>query len=77
MRAPLRQRLAREMLVFFDGRAELYGEQFVLKYFPRAAARGRQSAARILRGYDIDAVLLMSGTPAVTFLDRLDSWQCI
>ena len=50
MQAPLRQRLAREMLVFIDGRAELYGEQFVLKYF------------RALQLRDVNLLLAFSGT---------------
>ena len=67
--------VARDVPVFIDGRAELYGEKFEMKYFRALQLKDVNLLLGILRDYDIDAVLLIPHTPAVTFLDHLDGWQ--
>jgi hypothetical protein len=67
--------IAREVPVFVDGRAELYGEAFVMKYFHALQLKDVNLLLGLLKDYDIDAVMLTPTTPAVTFLDHLDGWQ--
>jgi hypothetical protein len=67
--------IAREVPVFVDGRAELYGESFVMKYYRALQLKDVNLLLGLLKDYDIDAVLLKPTTPAVTFLDQLDGWQ--
>lgn len=67
--------IASEVPVFVDGRAELYGEAFVMKYFRALQLKDVNLLLGLLKDYDIDAVLLTPTTPAVTFLDNLDGWQ--
>jgi hypothetical protein len=59
---------------FIDGRAELYGEEFVVAHH-RAVTRDVDVLARLLSDYDIDATLLAPATPAAKLLDHLDGWQ--
>jgi hypothetical protein len=65
------------MPVFFDGRAELYGEDFVVKALNAFALKNVGSFLGLLENYRIDATLLTPATPAVGLLDRLDGWQRI
>jgi hypothetical protein len=67
--------IARGMPVFLDGRSELYGEKFVMRYFRALQLKDVNQLLDILRDYDIDAVLLTPGTPAITLLDHLPGWQ--
>jgi len=67
--------IARGVPVFVDGRAELYGEAFVMKYFHALQLKDVNLLLGLLKDYDIDAVMLTPTTPAVTFLDHLDGWQ--
>jgi hypothetical protein len=63
--------------VFFDGRAELYGEDFVVTALNAFALKNVGSFLGLLERYKIDATLLTPATPAVGLLDRLDGWQRI
>jgi hypothetical protein len=67
--------ISRELPVFIDGRAELYGEQFEMTYFRALQLKDVNLLLDMLSSYDIDAVLLTPTTPAVTLLDHLDGWQ--
>jgi hypothetical protein len=61
--------------VFIDGRAELYGEEFVVKFLNALSLKDVNAFYDILKSYDIDAVLLNPTTPASLLLDHLDGWQ--
>jgi hypothetical protein len=63
--------------VFIDGRAELYGEDFALKYYHATFLKDVNLLFDILKSYDIDAVLLNPDTPASTLLDHVEGWQRI
>ncbi len=63
--------------VFFDGRGELYGDDFLVKTFDALALKNVDSFLGLLETYRIDATLLTPQTPAVGLLDRLDGWQRI
>jgi hypothetical protein len=67
--------ISRGFPVFIDGRAELYGEQFVMNYARALDLKDVNLFLDILKNYDIDAVLLTPATPATTYLDHLDGWQ--
>jgi len=67
--------ISRELPVFIDGRAELYGEQFEMTYFRALQLRDVNLLINMLKNYDIDAVLLTPATPAATMLDHLDGWR--
>ena len=63
--------------VFIDGRAELYGEDFSVKYFRATFLKDVNLLFDVLKSYDIDAVLLNPDTPASILLDHVDGWQRI
>lgn len=65
----------REIPVFIDGRAELYGEHFGLAFHRALQLQNVNLLPTLLEKYDIDAVLLPPSTPAVSLLDGLDGWQ--
>jgi hypothetical protein len=65
----------RQMPVFIDGRAELYGEQFEMAYYRALQLKDVNQLFDILKNYDIDAVLLTPATPAASLLDHLGGWQ--
>ena len=67
--------ISRGVPVFIDGRAELYGEQFVMKYYRALQLKDVNLLLAMLKDYDIDAVLLTPATPAASLLDHLDGWQ--
>jgi hypothetical protein len=60
---------------FIDGRAELYGEKFVLNYFDAVEARKVDQLLRLLEDYHIDATLLVPNSPAAQVLDHIEGWQ--
>ena len=62
---------------FFDGRAELYGEKFVVTALEAFALKNVDSFLGLLETYKIDATLLTPATPAVGLLDHLEGWQRI
>ena len=65
----------RQMPVFIDGRAELYGEAFEMAYYRAMQLRDVNGLLDMLKTWDIDAVLLTPGTPAVGLLDHIGGWQ--
>ncbi|KJC39303.1 membrane protein [Bradyrhizobium sp. LTSP885] len=65
----------RQVPVFVDGRAELYGETFDVAYYRALQLKDVDGFIGLLRTYDIDAVLLQPSTPAVQLLDRTAGWQ--
>lgn len=65
----------RDIPVFIDGRAELYGEEFVMKYFHALFLKDVNALYDLLKVYDIDALLLKRDTPASLLVDHLDGWQ--
>ncbi|TMH29733.1 MAG: hypothetical protein E6H66_19475 [Betaproteobacteria bacterium] len=67
--------ISRQMPVFIDGRAELYGEQFDMAYYRGLQLKDVNRFLSILKDYEIDAVLLTPATPAASLLDHLDGWR--
>jgi hypothetical protein len=67
--------IARDIPVFVDGRAELYGEKFVMDFFSATEAKKLDNLIRLLDDYRIDATLLTTGLPAAQVLDHLKGWK--
>jgi hypothetical protein len=65
----------RQMPVFIDGRAELYGEAFEMAYYRAMQLKDVNQFLDILKKWDIDAVLLTPHTPAVGLLDHIGGWR--
>jgi hypothetical protein len=65
----------RQMPVFIDGRAELYGEAFEVAYYRALQLKDVNGLLDILKTWEIDAVLLTPSTPAVGLLDHIGGWQ--
>jgi hypothetical protein len=60
---------------FIDGRAELYGQAFMLRHDRALSLQNLPDFLRLLDEYDIRATLLAPSTPAVALLDRLPDWR--
>jgi hypothetical protein len=69
--------IAQGVPVFIDGRAELYGEAFVMAYYRAMQLKDVNVLLDLLKTYDIDAVVLTPATPAVSFMDHAAGWQRI
>ncbi|WGS00132.1 hypothetical protein MTX26_04560 [Bradyrhizobium sp. ISRA443] len=69
--------VTRDMKVFIDGRAELYGEQYVLDYFDATEARDVGQMLGLLDKYRIDATLLNATSPMGHALDHVQGWKRI
>jgi hypothetical protein len=67
--------ISRDVPVFIDGRAELYGETFGMTFRRALQLQNVNLLLDLLKSYDIDAVLLSPSTPAASLLDHLDGWQ--
>ena len=67
--------LSRDIKAFIDGRAELYGEQFVLDYFDAVTAKDVNTLLATLDKYQIDATLLGPNLPATKVLDHIAGWK--
>jgi hypothetical protein len=65
----------RDIKAFIDGRAELYGEKFVMDYFDAVTAKDVDTLLRLLDTYQIDATLLNPTLPATKVLDHLPGWK--
>jgi hypothetical protein len=60
---------------FIDGRADLYGEAFMMRYHRALSLEDIPDFLRLLDDYRIETTLLAPATPAVGLLDRLPDWQ--
>ncbi|MGH6678611.1 MAG: hypothetical protein ACREDL_06680 [Bradyrhizobium sp.] len=69
--------ISRGIKPFIDGRAELYGEKFVMEFFDAVEARNVDDLLRMLDHYRIDATLLVATSPAAQVLDHIPGWQRI
>ncbi|WP_065753247.1 hypothetical protein [Bradyrhizobium paxllaeri] len=65
----------RQMPVFIDGRAELYGEAFEMAYYRAMQLKDVNELLNILKAWQIDAVLLTPFTPAASLLDHTAGWR--
>jgi hypothetical protein len=62
---------------FIDGRTELYGAAFTLRYDRALRLQKLPDFLALLDDYHIQTTLLAPNTPAVALLDRLPDWQRI
>ncbi|MGH6715922.1 MAG: hypothetical protein ACREDC_07015, partial [Bradyrhizobium sp.] len=69
--------ISRGIKPFIDGRAELYGEKFVMEFFDAVEARNVDDLLRMLDHYRIDATLLVATSPAAQVLDHIPGWKRI
>lgn len=60
---------------FIDGRTELFGAAFTLRYYRAVKLQNLEDFVRLLEEYRIAVTLLAPTTPAVALLDRLPGWQ--
>ena len=60
---------------FIDGRAELYGERYMLRHDRALSLQNLPDFLRLLDEYRIQVTLLAPSTPAVGLLDRLPEWK--
>src|SRR4029078_5182865 len=65
----------RQMPVFIDGRAELYGEKFSMAYYNALELKDVSQFLGLLRDHEIDGVLLQPGMPAAGLLNQLRGWR--
>lgn len=61
--------------VFIDGRADMYGQEFMKTYLDALELRTKDGLEQLLDKHRINWTLLDPGTPAVTLLDHLPGWQ--
>jgi len=69
--------IARDIPVFVDGRAELYGEKFVMDFFKATEGKKPELLPRLLDEHKIDATLLVADAPGPQILDQLKGWKRI
>jgi hypothetical protein len=67
--------ISRDIPVFVDGRAELYGEKFVMDFFKAVEAKKLDNLTRLLEEYRIDATLMVADAPAAQVLDHIKGWK--
>jgi hypothetical protein len=60
---------------FIDGRTELYGTDFTIRYDRALKLENLPDFLRLLDEYKIGTTILSPETPAVALLDRLPDWQ--
>jgi hypothetical protein len=60
---------------FIDGRAELFGGDFIKRYFEAVKLRGEEPLAHLLDRHGIEWTLLQTGQPANRLLERLPGWR--
>jgi hypothetical protein len=65
----------RQMPVFIDGRAELYGEKFTMAYYNALELKNVDQFLALLKDNDIDGLMLQPGTPALGLLEHLGAWR--
>lgn len=69
--------ISRNIPVYVDGRAELYGEKFVMDFFKATEGKKPELLPRLLDDYKIDATLLVADAPGPQILDQLKGWKRI
>ncbi len=69
--------ISRDVPVFVDGRAELYGEKFVMDFFKATEGKKPELLPRLLDEYKIDTTLLVADAPGPQILDNLKGWKRI
>jgi hypothetical protein len=67
--------ISRDIPVFADGRAELYGEKFVMDFFKAVEVKKLDNLTRLLEEYQIDATLMVADAPAAQVLDHIKGWK--
>ncbi len=67
--------IAARLPTFVDGRAELYGETFLLRYRNAVLLSDLAGLIRILDEYGIRATLFSPAIPIVAWLDREPGWK--
>jgi hypothetical protein len=67
--------IARNIPPFIDGRAELYGEKFVMSYLHATEGRKPDDLLRMLDEHRIEATLLVPDSPAARLLDLTPGWK--
>jgi hypothetical protein len=60
---------------FIDGRTELYGEKFYMRWERAVTLQDVGDFLQLLDEHEIGATLLKPSTPAVKLLDRLPGWE--
>lgn len=69
--------ISRDIPVYIDGRAELYGEKFVIDFFKATEGKKPELLPRLLDEAKIDATILVADTPGPQILDQLKGWKRI
>jgi hypothetical protein len=69
--------ISRGIPAFVDGRAELYGEKFVLSYFHAMEGHKPDDLLRMLDEHRIEATLLTPGSAPARLLDLAQGWKKI
>jgi hypothetical protein len=67
--------ISRGIPVFVDGRAELYGEKFVMDFFKAVEVKKLDNLTRLLEEHRIDATLMVADAPAAQVLDHIKGWK--
>jgi hypothetical protein len=67
--------ISRQVPVFIDGRAELYGEKMVMDMFRTSAGRDIEALDRMIEDHHIDATMLPPTAAAVRLLDQRAGWH--
>lgn len=67
--------IANGVPTFIDGRAEVYGKDFVVEQTAAVRLRPPSKLFRMLDDYNIEATLLRTEDPATKLLDHVDGWQ--
>jgi hypothetical protein len=60
---------------FMDGRGELYGPAFIIRYDRALKLENLPDFLQLLDEYKIGTTMLAPRTPAIALLDRLPNWQ--
>lgn len=67
--------ISRDIPVYVDGRAELYGEKFVMDFFKATEGKKPALLPRLLDDQKIDATILVADAPGPEILDQLKGWK--
>jgi hypothetical protein len=67
--------IANGVAPFIDGRAEIYGEKFVVDHDAAIGLKEPEALFRLLDEYKIEATLMRTQSAATKLLDHIDGWQ--